>query len=354
MHANRSVFVMMPEHIASGVVLRSCPMRVQPALCLCLTMACVGGPPPTPATEESPSVEPAPEPVAPEPEPTPEPEPEPEIARLPDGTPIVACQTPPAGMACVPGGSFIRGTDDGPANTRPSATIWLQTFYMDIDEVTFEQYKACKQATQCPRGGPLYNDFSRPTQPITGVTWYGAVAFCEAQGKHLPTEAQWEKAARGPDGALYPWGDEPANCELAVIEDERGRSCGVKKLHEHPDKGRTFEVGSRPAGIYGLRDMIGNAWEWVYDWSSESWAECGADCEGIDPRGPCQGAETCAGVETKVVRGGSWYYDATYATGAYRRTHYPENEHSNFHHFGFRCAASPDEVKALLERPAAQ
>jgi formylglycine-generating enzyme required for sulfatase activity len=218
---------------------------------------------------------------------------------------------------------------------------------MDVDEVTNAAYKACIRTGACPRGGPLYNDFSRDAQPIVGPSWFGAVAFCEHAGKHLPTEAQWEKAARGPDGALYPWGDEPTTCERAVIQDERGRSCGVKKLKEHPDKGRTFEVGSRPPGVYGLRDMMGNSWEWVADWASESWAACGEACAGVDPRGPCGGEAPCRGHTERVVRGGSWYWSAKYATGAYRRSHVPDNPISNFHHFGFRCAASVEEAAGL-------
>jgi formylglycine-generating enzyme required for sulfatase activity len=281
--------------------------------------------------------------VAPEPPPPP---------TLPDGTPILACETPPPGMACIPGGAFIRGTDDGPANTRPSATVWLQTFYMDVDEVTNAQYIACRKTKRCLHGGPLYNDFGRPLQPITGVSWFAAVRFCEVAGKRLPTEAQWEKAARGPDGALYPWGDEPVSCERAVIMDERGRSCGVKKKREHPDNGRTFEIGSRAPGIYGLRDMIGNAWEWVYDWSSKDWARCGEACAGIDPAGPCGGALQCKAAKERVVRGGSWYWPASYATGAYRRTHDPKNEISNFHHFGFRCSASVEQARALVAAAA--
>ncbi|HWB76686.1 MAG TPA: SUMF1/EgtB/PvdO family nonheme iron enzyme [Nannocystaceae bacterium] len=275
------------------------------------------------------------------------------MATLPDGTVIAPCLDPaPLGMACIPGGAFVRGTDDGPDNTRPKATIWLQTFYMDLDEVTYEAYSACKKEKKCLRGGPLYNDFSRPLQPITGISWFAAVKFCELAGKHLPTEAQWEKAARGPDGELYPWGDDPVTCERAIIKDERGRSCGVKKKREHPDNGRTFEIGSRPAYRYGLRDMIGNAWEWVYDWSSKDWARCGDACSGIDPKGPCGGALQCRGHTTRIVRGGSWYWDASYATGAYRRTHVPANPIENFHHFGFRCAASVDEAKALASAPA--
>lgn len=264
---------------------------------------------------------------------------------LPNGVVITPCGAPPPGMACVEGGAFIRGSDDGPDNERPAETIWLQTFYMDVHEVRFAEYKACQKSKACPRAGPLYNDFNNPEQPITGPSWYDAVKYCEVQGKHLPTEAQWEKAARGPDGARHPWGDEPATCERAVIKDSRGRSCGVDKRREHPKKGKPFKVGTRPAGVYGLYDMSGNAWEWVADWASEGWAECGEDCRGVDPLGPCGGTEPCKGHTEKVVRGGSWYWVAKYATSTRRRFHVPGND--PFHHFGFRCAASVDEAAAF-------
>jgi formylglycine-generating enzyme required for sulfatase activity len=216
---------------------------------------------------------------------------------------------------------------------------------MDVHEVTYAEYKGCQKSAGCLRGGPLYNDFSNPKQPINGPNWYAAVKYCELAGKHLPTEAQWEKAARGPDGRTHPWGDEPATCERAVIKDARGRSCGIKKRKEFPDKGRPNVVGSKPPGVYGLYDMSGNSWEWVYDWASDSWAACGDACGGVDPKGPCAGAEPCAGHDERVVRGGSWYWDARHATSVYRRTHVPSND--PFHHFGFRCAASVDEAAAL-------
>lgn len=257
----------------------------------------------------------------------------------------VACQTAPAGMACVPGGSFRRGSDDGPEDTRPAQDVWVQTFYMDTYEVTFADYQDCVRAHKCPRSRPHYRDFSRPRQPMVGVSWFDAVAYCEAMGKHLPTEAEWEKAARGTDGRLYPWGNEPATCELAVIKDETGRSCGVKKRGGRPNKGRTWEVGQKPPGIYGLYDMAGNSWEWVYDWYSKSYGKCGEACAGPDPRGPCDGAERCPGHRFRVVRGGSWYWDASYATTIYRRRHWPANE--PYHHFGFRCAANPEEAEKL-------
>jgi len=276
----------------------------------------------------------------------------PPLPVAPDGTQALPCvEPPPPGLACVPGGPFIRGSDDGPANTRPRATVWLQTYYMDLNEVTFAEYKECQKAGKCGKAGPLYNDFSRPRQPMVGMSWYDADTYCKVQGKQLPTEAQWEKAARGPEGALYPWGDEPVTCERAIIKDSRGRSCGVPKKGSKPEKGRTFEIGARAAGVYGLYDMSGNAWEWVADWSSKSYDECGADCSGVDPRGPCGGAEPCEGRKERVVRGGSWYWDASYATAIYRRTHVPGNR--PYHHFGFRCAASPAQAAALAQAPGA-
>lgn len=270
----------------------------------------------------------------------------------PPSPPAVPCaEAPPAGMACVPGGPFLRGTDTGQESARPQQTVWLQTFYMDVDEVTNAQYEACVKAKKCNPAGPLYRDFSRPQQPINGLNWFDAVKYCEAHGKRLPSEAQWEKAARGPDGELYPWGNAPATCERAVIKDERGRSCGVKKRGQHPENGRTFEIGTRPAGRYGLRDMAGNSYEWVYDWFSPSYAACGDACAGVDPLGPCEGKSPCKGHRQRGVRGGSWYWGADHATGFYRRAYQPSNKPA--HHFGFRCAASVEQAAKLPKAPPA-
>lgn len=265
--------------------------------------------------------------------------------------PVAACRdAPPRGMACIPGGPFLRGTDDGPADTRPRQSVFVQTFYMDLDEVTYSAWQACVRRGACRRAGPNYSDFDHPRQPITGVNWFDAVQFCEAAGKHLPTEAEWEKAARGADGERFPWGDAPADCTRAVIEDDRGKSCGINKRGEEPEKGRPEPIRSRAPGRYGLYDMAGNSWEWVADWHTPSWTDCGATCAGPDPRGPCEGAVPCAGFTEKVVRGGSWFWSAAYAEGAHRRPHTPENA-PVFHHFGFRCAASILEAAALFARP---
>ena len=270
------------------------------------------------------------------------------------------------GMSCIPGGKFTRGSEaprtcmqgevsripKNKPNHRPVQSITLQTYYMDKTEVTYKAYQDCVKAKKCNPAKPLYSDYSRPNQPMVGMTWYDANKYCQAMGKHLPTDAEWEKAARGPDGDLYPWdGDEEANCKNSVIKDAKGRSCGVKKLKgSGPNKGRTLEVMSRPAGKYGLYDMIGNAEEWTADWYTRSWEECGSDCDGTNPKGPCgdQPAEkSCKGFNRKSVRGGSWYWPKVCATTWTRRPHYPSNK--PYHHFGFRCAATVEEAKAIYQ-----
>lgn len=273
------------------------------------------------------------------------------------------CLAAPETMACIPGGIFKRGSNDDPhseckqssynkkhqVNTNPQADIWLDTFYMDKTEVTVKAYKACVAEKKCPKSGPKYTDFSRDLQPITGISWFDAHTFCKAQGKHLPTEAEWEKAARGSNAEMYPWGNDAATCENSVIMDKKGRSCGITKKGKGPEKGRVLEVCSRPASRYGLCDMIGNAEEWVADWYSNSYQDCGKDCIGDNPKGPCAGAAECDKHRYKVVRGGSWYWPAEHATAIHRRSHVPSN--NPYHHFGFRCAASQSEMLTLTATP---
>lgn len=260
-----------------------------------------------------------------------------------DGAPAaIACpQGLPDDMACIPGGVALRGDDGRHKPARPAEWVWIQTFLMDKNEVTYADYKACEKAGDCPKDGPNYRDFNAPTQPINGIDWYAAKKYCETKGKRLPTEAEWEKAARGPKHTRYSWGDERATCKRAVIKDKRGRSCGKKqRSKKHADVGRPEPVGSKPAGGYGLYDMAGNSWEWVQDWGAPTYKKCGDACRGVDPKGPCDGADKCPGYKMRVVRGGSWYWPASYATAFHRRFHTPNNK--PVHHFGFRCAQSVD------------
>lgn len=261
------------------------------------------------------------------------------------------CPGAPEGMSCIPGGAFTRGIDDDPhvcdqvgqpsdgkSSSTPAAEVWVDTFFIDTTEVTVGAWKQCMAAGKCPEQGPRYADFSASRQPITGIDWFAARDFCTSLGKRLPTEAEWELAARGHDGELNPWGNEPPDCARAVVKDENGRSCGEKKRRgKKPETGRVLEVGSRPAGRFGVVDLSGNVEEWVADWWTPNWETCGEACLGDNPRGPCGGADECPGHEYRSVRGGSWYWPPEHATGYHRRRHQPANA-PTFHHFGFRCA----------------
>ena len=139
--------------------------------------------------------------------------------------------------------------------------VYLDDYYIDIYEVSQERYKACLEAGGCeltPGTGELLNRPVWDQHPMMDITWYDAQEYCEWRGGSLPTEAQWEKAARGTDGRRYPWGDEPVTCERARYGD-----CGWM----------TAPVGSHPAGVspYGVHDMAGNAWEFIYDWYDQDY-----------------------------------------------------------------------------------
>jgi formylglycine-generating enzyme required for sulfatase activity len=263
------------------------------------------------------------------------------------------CGTTPDAMACIPAGPFVRGVDhdshrceqpgqpeDRASSSTPAMTITLDTFYLDRTEVTNEAYGRCVARGQCASLKPRYPGFDDPEEPVTGVSWFDADAYCHVVGKRLPTEAEWEKAARGPNGDTHPWGNAPATCARAVIQEDGRRACGRDQPGEMAERGRIWPVGSKGAGRYGLYDMIGNAEEWVADWWTPSWSECGAACAGKNPKGPppCPSV-WCANHEYKVLRGGSWFWPAEHATGYHRRRHVPSN--NPFHHVGFRCALAP-------------
>ncbi|MEM9192509.1 MAG: SUMF1/EgtB/PvdO family nonheme iron enzyme [Myxococcota bacterium] len=237
----------------------------------------------------------------------------------------------PEGMACVGGGTFELGDTEGRPDEREPGEVYVDTFYMDIYEVTNEDYEECIVAGVCSRPMP-FRRYRAPRQPMVAMSWYDAVAHCERLGKRLPTEAEWERGAAGPDDTIYAWGNEPLGCERAVIQDGSGRGCGTEI---------TAEVGSRPPGHWGLYDMTGNVHEWVADWYSDCLRgcdnECGDACFGRNPQGPCGGgAERCSGHPLKSVRGGSWWWPAERARAQARRGSGAPNRGP--HRFGFRCA----------------
>ena len=230
----------------------------------------------------------------------------------------------PVGMALIPAGSFWMGCNEAVDTCTdrflemPYHQVTLSAYYMDRTEVTIAQYAECVTAGSCaaPRWR-VYDDLGG-NHPVIGVTWTQARDYCARAGKRLPTEAEWEKAARGTDGRKYPWGNETATCEYAVMDDG-GNGCGTK--------GPWAVCSKSPAGDspYGLCDMAGNVAEWVSDWYVWNYYN---SSPAPDPTGPDSG-------EARVFRGGSFSRD-DYFLRAYRRNLYvPSDALINL---GFRCA----------------
>ena len=243
----------------------------------------------------------------------------------------------PDGMACVPGGTFTIGFDGGRADERSPGEVRVDAFFLDVYEVTNARYRACIEAGRCGQH-PRYVGFLGAEQPVVGVSFDSAVAFCASAGRRLPTDAEFERAARGIDGTTFPWGDERTDpCARANVRTRAGAGCGSD---------RTQPVGSRPAGHFGIYDLAGNVHEWVNDHYAPCLRgcarECGDACFGHNPRGPCGGDSSCAGYPLRSIRGGSWYWPLERARGAARRGADPANAAG--HRFGFRCASTASTV----------
>ena len=204
----------------------------------------------------------------------------------------------------------------------PYHRVTVPAFRIDQHEVTAAEYKACVTAAGCTptNTGDEYT-YDRPgseSHPVNGVDWDQARAYCAWAGKRLPTEAEWEKAARGADGRRYPWGNDSLDCDHAVLSTKTCSSPG------------TAPTGSRPRGAspYGALDMSGNVREWVEDSYHRSYT--GAPSDGsawVAPAG-----------ESRVVRGGSWSYGPTgFLRTSARRDSDPALRSSAT---GFRCALS--------------
>ncbi len=254
---------------------------------------------------------------------------------------LTACGTAPtirdpAGveMVLVPAGEFGMGSEAGDRDEQPVHTVRLEAFFIDKYEVTNAQYRACVEAGACQPptsfrsytrehyyDDPLYDD-----SPVVYVNWEMAQNYCAWRGPtdllgpaRLPTEAEWEKAARGTDGRTYPWGEERVDCSRANFMLQQGTrftSC-VRD---------TARVGSYESGIspYGAHDMSGNVWEWVADWYDENYYSVSPLA---NPQGPESGRE-------RVLRGGAWLFsDYTMRT----TNRYWYNPANSFESIGFRC-----------------
>jgi serine/threonine-protein kinase len=226
-------------------------------------------------------------------------------------------------MRLVPAGEFTMGSDDtGDVGSRPAHTVYVDAFYIDKFEVTNEMYDACVYAVECRKparlgtatrdtyfGNPVYNNY-----PVIYVDWKMAKAYCEWRGARLPTEAEWEKAARGTDLRLYPWGDDKPDCNFGNISGCVGDTTPVDQ-HE---KGQS---------IYGIYGLAGNVWEWtssLFDYY---------------PYDATDGREDSDALDDRIARGGSWHPDSN--SGNVRvdtRLRLPQL--STLAYVGIRCAVS--------------
>ena len=268
-------------------------------------------------------------------------------------SPYAACASAPAGMVCIPGGPAIVGSDDGPIAERPKRTVEISTFYLDVHEVKNREYQACVAAGGCkPLDVPGYNvkimaPFQGAEQPALPLDWERAHRFCTWAGKRLPTEWEWEKAARGDSGELYSWGNEAPSCDKAQYRECAPKGCKPYRGKAHAwdcPEHATKAVGAYPAGRYGLFDIAGNGYEWTATWAG-ALAQCTVGCNGRDPLGPCDGASPCpAGGGKRLLRGGSWYWPKDQLKGSFRR---PELPTSKTHRLSARCAATSPALTAF-------
>jgi eukaryotic-like serine/threonine-protein kinase len=193
-------------------------------------------------------------------------------------------------MILIPAGDFKMGNNQGKQSEKPEHTVYLDSYWIDRIEVTNAMYQKCVEAGKCsePYGvssdtiEDYYNNTQYADYPVVWVNWVQAEAYCKWAGRRLPTEAEWEKAARGTDGRSYPWGNEPVDKTRVLIN---GRMVTMSA-------GGSFPAGASP---YGVMDMAGNANEWVADWYSPEYYK---ESPEKYPLGPRSGEE-------KVLRGGA-------------------------------------------------
>ncbi len=257
-----------------------------------------------------------------------------EQTQTPESDPLPTKITDDKGvsMALVPAGEFTMGSMDGEADEQPVHQVYLDSFYMDKYEVTNILYRACVDAGVCIPPVPnrytqkgYFTDGSFYNYPVVSMGWDMAKAYCEWRGARLPTEAEWEKAARGTEGRIYPWGN--------IFDGSLVNFCDAYCVFQNNNPAftdnysYTSPVGAFPQGAspYGIHDMAGNAVEWVADWYSESYY---FQSPLINPIGPTTGS-------VRVARGGSWGSN-DFGIRTTERSGAPDSYHTNLMS-GFRC-----------------
>jgi len=234
-------------------------------------------------------------------------------------------------MVYIPAGEFQMGSADGEDDEEPVHAVEMADFWLDRIEVTHAQYERCVTAGACKASDQVNSSgINGPMQPVVGIAWFDALAYCTWVGGRLPTEAEWEYAARGPQGLKFPWGN--------GYDGARVNSCDVNCGSEWADKSvNDGYVYSAPSGNYpagaswaGVLDMSGNVAEWVADWYGPYSSE-----RQTNPTGPTNG-------EGRVVRGGSWGSDVALQRSADRFYFAPSATATDI---GFRCvlAAAPGQ-----------
>ena len=239
----------------------------------------------------------------------------------------------------IPAGEFIMGRDPDPdpdlfwGAEAPAHKVYLDSYYIYRTEVTNAMYQVCVAEGACPKPGAIdsetrenyYDNSEFSNYPVIYVSWVGAVSYCQWANARLPTEAEWEKAARGDDGRYFPWGNTPLNGNLANFCDQncpgREREIGLEDGYRD-----TAPVGSYSAGAspYGVLDMAGNVWEWASDFFDPGYYQSSPS---ENPLGPGSGSR-------RVIRGGSWFNPASGIRTVARASQKPDMALDTI---GFRC-----------------
>jgi formylglycine-generating enzyme required for sulfatase activity len=228
-------------------------------------------------------------------------------------------------MVQISKGEFTMGSSEHSDET-PHQVV-LDSYFIDKYEVSNADYKEFMKATRHP--APAYWDdprLNKPNQPVVGVNWYDGSAFCEWKGKRLPTEAEWERAAKGPQGSHYPW----------------GHKIDPTRANYGQNEGKTMPVDSYPSGVsgYGAYNMAGNVFEWVADWYDPNYFNVS---QALNPQGPPSGYNFANQGPVKVLKGGSWLAPQTSLHTSHRFWNQPENNSYGVG-LGFRCAKSGDDA----------